>query len=182
MTVDTSSDSERDGEQLWAAMRLEWLNLIDAAQSRLMHCLHQLSDEQLWQPPFPGGNSIANLLLHVCGNLRQWVIDGIRQSDSSRDRAAEFSAIGGLTKLDLTAAVIQTLEEVRVVLNEVPEEVVLAPRSIQGFRVTVLGAWAHSIPHLVGHTHQIVQITRMLLADQYIFHWTPDGDRSAVPL
>lgn len=178
MTTNLNSDSS----QVWVAMRSEWLNLVDAAQQRMLHCLSQLSDSQLWLPPFSGGNAVANQLLHVCGNLRQWVIDGIRQHDSSRDRAAEFATTGGLSKHQLITTFVGTLEEVRTVLREISDETLLQSRSIQGFRVTVLGALAHSIPHLVGHTHQVVQISRMHLGDRYQFHWSPDGDRSTVPL
>lgn len=177
-----SSSTMNLSETVWNGMRREWLNLIDAAESRVGHCMAQLTDQQIWWRPFPGSNSIANQLIHVSGNLRQWIVDGIRQQHSQRDRAAEFNVDGGLSIQDVTTLFADTLKAVRTVLMQTSLEMLPEMRTIQDFHVTVQGALAHSIPHLVGHTHQIVLLTRLILKDQYRFHWTPDADRSIVPL
>ena len=169
-------------DDLWSVQRSEWLLLLDAAEARLRHCLVQLNDVQIWWRPFDGGNSIANQLLHVCGNLQQWCVDGVLNRQSDRDRAAEFSAVGGFGCDELLQRLAMTLDDIRAVLRQLCSNDITKHRDIQGFAVTVAGALSHSIPHLVGHTHQIMLLTRMQLGDRYQFHWLPDGDRSTVPL
>ena len=168
--------------ELWQQMRSEWLHLLTAAEDRIKHCMCQLTDEQLWWRPFDGGNSIGNQILHVCGNLQQWLVDGIRGSVSLRDRSAEFSATGGKTSAELRSTLRGVFDTIREVLAALSNAELTESRTIQGFQVTVLGAICHSIPHLVGHTHQITLLTRLQLRERYQFHWTPDGDRSSVPL
>lgn len=165
-----------------ASVLSELQHLVDAAEHRLEHCLKQLSDEQMWERPRPEMNSIANQILHVCGNLKQWAVDGIRRHPSDRDRAAEFAANHSATKGEILHQLKQTLANVRTVLSTVEAGSLLEPRLIQGFEVTGLGALMHTIPHLVGHTHQVMQLTRWILGDRYLFDWDPDGDRSSVPL
>ena len=160
----------------------ELLHLVDAAEHRIHHCVRQLSDEQIWQRPRPEMNSIANQILHVCGNLKQWCVDGMLGTPSDRDRDAEFSADRSGGKDDVLDKLAHTLAQVRKVVSEVPAEQLEQQRMIQGFEVTGLGALMHTIPHLVGHTHQIMQLTRWILGNDYQFDWTPDGDRSSVPL
>jgi uncharacterized damage-inducible protein DinB len=160
----------------------ELLHLVDAAEHRIHHCVRQLSDEQIWQRPHPEMNSIANQILHVCGNLKQWSVDGITGAPSDRDRDAEFAADHTGGKDVILDRLAQTLTQVRSVVSAVRSEELEQTRMIQGFEVTGLGALMHTIPHLVGHTHQIMQLTRWILGNDYEFDWTPDGDRSSVPL
>jgi len=160
----------------------ELLHLVDAAEHRIHHCVRQLSDEQIWQRPRPEMNSIANQILHVCGNLKQWGVDGMLGTPSDRDRDAEFSADRCGGKEVVLDKLTHTLAQVRKVVSDVPAEQLEQHRMIQGFDVTGLGALMHTIPHLVGHTHQIMQLTRWILGNDYQFDWTPDGDRSSVPL
>ncbi len=160
----------------------ELLHLVDAAEHRLQHCLKQLSDEQIWIRPRPEMNSIANQLLHVCGNLKQWAVDGLLGNPSDRDRAAEFAADHHGTKAEILQKLTETLARVRQVVSTVQATDLDKSRTIQGFSVTGLGALMHTIPHLVGHTHQVMQLTRWILGNDYQFDWDPDGDRSSVPL
>lgn len=163
-------------------VRSELLHLVDAAEHRLRHCLKQLSDEQIWERPRPEMNSIANQILHVCGNLKQWAVDGILGHPSDRDRAAEFAANHTATKAQLLQKLTETLTDVRAVISTVDTQNLQEPRRIQGFEVTGLGSLMHTIPHLVGHTHQIMQLTRWILGEEYQFDWDPDGERLSVPL
>jgi uncharacterized damage-inducible protein DinB len=166
----------------WAVQRREWLQLIEAARSRITHCLMQLDDVQVWKKPFAGGNSIANQILHICGNLQQWIVHGVPGTECSRDRDAEFSAVGGWSRGDLLQQLADTLQRVQSVLLDLREDELAATRTVQGFTVTVSGALTHSIPHLVGHAHQIMLLTRWQLGSDYKFHWSPDAERGVVPL
>src|SRR5205814_10733439 len=76
---------------------------------KIEHCLSQLSDEQLWWRPRPEMNSIANLLLHLSGNIRQWIIVPCTGVADSRNRPAEFSDRSNRSKQDVLAILRNTL-------------------------------------------------------------------------
>ncbi|HEY1809894.1 MAG TPA: DUF664 domain-containing protein, partial [Acidobacteriaceae bacterium] len=70
---------------------------------RLRACVESLSDEQIWWRPNPSSNSIGNLLLHLNGNVRQWLVDSFNRQEDHRDRPAEFAATGQISGADLLA-------------------------------------------------------------------------------
>jgi hypothetical protein len=166
----------------WTLQRTEWRELLTAAMDRIRHCVDQLSESQLWWRPFPGCPSIANQILHVCGNLKQWVVAGVSGQPGDRDRSAEFSADGGLNGQVLVERLETTIENVRRQLWRLNAEDLASLRLIQGFQVSVAGALTHSIPHRAGHAHPITLLTRMQLQDGYKFHWSPQADRGRVPI
>ena len=69
---------------------------LEAAFGRIKHCLRQLSEEQVWWRPSPALNSIGNLILHLCGNLRQWIVAGLGGAADHRNRPSEFAEPGPL--------------------------------------------------------------------------------------
>jgi uncharacterized protein DUF1572 len=143
------------------------------ALERIRHCTDQLTDEQVWLRPAKGQNSIANLLLHLAGNVRQWVVVGLGGGEDRRHRPLEFSAEGGQTKGELMQALETTVHEAQQALGRQTAEDLLRARRIQGFDASGLEAIFDSIPHFRGHTQEIVFRTRLLLGDKYRFAWTP---------
>ncbi len=57
-------------DELAAAVGAAAAHKLDSALERIQHCLGQLTDGQVWHRSQPGLNSIGNLILHLCGNLR----------------------------------------------------------------------------------------------------------------
>lgn len=160
----------------------QFVHLLDEAMLKVENCLEQLDDDQVWWRPNDGLNSIGNLLLHMSGNLRQWGIDGVTQNDDQRDRESEFTSDRNASKVALMELVRGTVAEEKAILANLDVETLNQPRSVQGFDVSVLEILFHTMPHFMGHTHQIIYITRLILGDQYRYAWTPDGDRSGVPV
>jgi hypothetical protein len=78
---------------------------LDNSVARIKHCLDQLDDEQLWWRPKPDMNSIANLILHLCGNVGQWIIAGLSGAPDTRNRPQEFTERSGLPKAALPCRV-----------------------------------------------------------------------------
>lgn len=176
------ADESPLADQLHKAIIEEQNGLLSAAMAKLSHCLGQVSDDHIWWRPASDLNSIANLVLHVCGNLTQWIISGVGGAEDLRQRSAEFSVTEGLTRSEVAEQLDSTIAKVREVMGEVSSTDLLTTREIQGFEVTGLGAIVHSVTHFVGHTHQIIQITRLCLGTKYEFEWSPDGRDDSLPI
>ena len=144
-----------------------------SARDRIHHCLRQLSDEQVWWRSHPSQNSIGNLLLHLSGNLRQWIVAGLISAADHRDRPAEFAERGPIPASELLQRLDRAVNDAATVLKGLPAAELVRQRRIQGFDVTGLAAIFDSIPHFRGHTQEIVHRTRELLGDKYQFAWTP---------
>lgn len=175
-------DESSSADQLRTAILNEQTHLLDAAMVKFRHCVYQLSYDQLWWRPASGLNSIANLMLHVCGNMTQWIICGVGGSEDTRDRQAEFDAVDGRTRDELWSMLEQCVNDVRNVIHAAKPENLLTIRDVQGFDVTGLGAIVHSVTHFVGHTHQVIQLTRLQLGENYVFEWSPDGGHKTLPI
>ena len=146
---------------------------LGAALQKIKHCLGQLTDEQIWWRESEGRNSIANLLLHLCGNLRQWIVSGVGGVPDIRERQKEFDERRPIEMAHLIQQVEQTVHAAQTVLRRVTSEELLQVRRIQGFDVTAIQAIFDSVAHFRGHTQEIVHITRSLLDDDYKFDFVP---------
>lgn len=144
-----------------------------AKLEKIQHCAGQLSDEQIWWRPREEANSIGNILLHLCGNLRQWIIHGVGGAPDVRDRPAEFAQRDPVERDELLRRLKTAIDEACAVLSAATEEELLRARRIQGFDVSGLKAIFDSVTHLAGHTQEIIYITRLQLGDAYQFHWQP---------
>ncbi len=140
---------------------------------RIEHCVAQLDDEQVWWRPHESMNSVGNIVLHLCGNLRQWVVSGVGGVPDTRDRPAEFAERGPLAKGELIRRLEAVVAEADAAVVGLDESRLLEPRRIQGFDETVLSAIWGALEHLGGHAQEVVYITRLRLGDRYRFAWTP---------
>ena len=77
--------------------------LVNQYWPRLRTCVESLTDEQIWWRPNASSNSIGNLVLHLNGNVRQWLVDSFSKQEDKRDRPAEFAATGAISGADLLA-------------------------------------------------------------------------------
>jgi uncharacterized damage-inducible protein DinB len=143
------------------------------ATAKIEHCLNQLSDEQMWWRPTRSQNSIANLLLHLCGNVRQWIISGVGGEPDIRRRPTEFSEQGPISKAELLRRLDDTVQQAARVLKNASTQDLLKHRRIQGSDRTGLTAIFDSVAHFQGHTQEIICLTRMQLGEAYQFNWSP---------
>ena len=93
---------------------------LDAMTTNLRLCLGKLTDEQIWQRGGAHENAVGNLVLHLCGNMRQWILHGVGGAKDVRQRDAEFSATGGLTGAQLIDKFTRTVTEARGVILSLP--------------------------------------------------------------
>jgi hypothetical protein len=148
---------------------------------RIGHCVGQLDDEQVWWRPHESMNSVGNILLHLDGNLRQWVVTGVEGVPDTRDRPAEFAERGPIPRDALIRRLEAVVAEADAALTALDESRLLEPRRIQGFDETVMSAVWGSLEHLSGHAQEIVYITRLQLGDRYRFAWTPPTPEQGAP-
>lgn len=168
-------------DELAMAVGAAAANELASAFERIQHCLNQLTEDQVWTRPQPELNSIGNLILHLCGNLGQWLVAGIEGSADLRNRHAEFAERGPIPKALLLEQLETVVNQTRRILNRIDARQLLMQRRIQGFEVTGLGAIFDSIPHFRGHTQEIVHMTRFLLGDAYQFAWIPTTLEQGAP-
>jgi hypothetical protein len=168
-------------DEVAAAVGTEAAKELTSALGRIKHCLGQLSDEQVWWRSHPSLNSTGNLVLHLCGNLRQWVVAGLGGAADSRDRPAEFAERGPIPKDELRRRLDAVTAEAVGVLGRLTARQLLDPRRIQGFDVTGLAAVFDSVAHFRGHTQEIVHLARSQLGDAYQFAWTPATPEQGAP-
>jgi uncharacterized damage-inducible protein DinB len=128
---------------------------------KLLHCVEQLSDDDLWWRPNEVSNSIGNLILHLCGNLRQWIVASIGGEEFTRDRDSEFAARGPVPKTELTANLKKTLADVDRVLEGLESRRLLERLTIQKYEVSTLQAVYHVVEHFGYHLGQILYIYKL---------------------
>ena len=129
---------------------------------RLRACVESLTDEQIWWRPNAPSNSVGNLLLHLNGNVRQWIVDAFRKQEDRRDRPAEFSAQGDASGAELLERLGATVNEALSVIAGLTEAELVAPMEIQGYQTTGLAAVYQVVEHFGLHFGQIAYITKML--------------------
>jgi uncharacterized damage-inducible protein DinB len=130
----------------------------------LASCLARLDDTQVWQKQCDHENSIANLILHLCGNMRQWILHGIRGDADVRTRDAEFEAAHTMSREELLAMFTATTAECRATIATVSAERLAEIIHPQDRTVSVLEAIAQVTGHVQQHVGQIILLTKQMAA------------------
>src|SRR5262249_8898770 len=123
---------------------------------RIQRCVEKLSDQEVWWRANPESNSVGNLLLHLTGNIRQWIISGVGGSQNERQRQREFDERGPMPRADAMFELKKAVQESDTVLAGVTPTVLSQRRRIQGLDVTVLEAIYSVVSHFSMHTGQII--------------------------
>jgi uncharacterized damage-inducible protein DinB len=137
---------------------------------KIERCLEQLDDAQVWWRAAEESNSIGNLILHLSGNARQWVVSGMRGAPDRRARQSEFDRREVMPRAELLALLKGTLAEVDEVLARLDTSLILERRLIQGHEVSILEALFHVVEHFSMHTGQIILLTKMLAGKELGFY------------
>ena len=137
---------------------------------KIERCLEKLDDKQIWWRPNEDSNSIGNLILHLCGNARQWIICGVGGQPDHRNRDSEFAQREVITRDALLTLLRSTLSEVQTTLRDLDPSILLEQRKIQGNDVQILEAIFHVTEHFSMHTGQIIMVTKMLTGSGLRFY------------
>ncbi|MBI4164137.1 MAG: DUF1572 family protein [Acidobacteria bacterium] len=144
---------------------------------RIQRCFKMLSETEIWWRPNAVSNSVGNLVLHLNGNVRQWIIAGLGSRPFNRERDKEFSESGPISRRRLIAQLNSTVREAcRIVRNLTPERL-MRQHAIQGFQVSGLTALLHVTEHFAFHTGQIIYVTKQKKRKDLAFTRLP-GDKS----
>jgi len=137
---------------------------------KIIKCLDELSEEQIWMRPNEASNSIGNIILHLCGNIRQYIISSLGYQPDIRERDKEFSAKGGYNKEELQNKLTATVEQAITTIGNVDENRLLKIHSVQGFNYSGIGIIIHVTEHYSYHTGQIIFWTKQLTAKDLGFY------------
>lgn len=137
--------------------------------------LEPLSDDAIWWRANDASNAIGNLLLHLAGNIRQWIVSGVGGAVDVRQRDLEFSARNGWTKRRLLGHIEEAVRDADAALAALTEDDLLRSRQIQGRSVTVLEAVYHVVEHFSTHTGQIILLAKLHAGEKVRFYDDADG-------
>ena len=143
---------------------------LELSFSRIEACLGKLGEEQVWARGGESENAIGNLVLHLSGNVRQWIVAGVGGAPDIRQRDGEFSARGGRSISELLERLRGTVAEAAAVIAEVTPDRLAERVVIQKYDVSVLEAIYHVVEHFSLHTGQIIFATKLLTGSDMGFY------------
>ena len=142
---------------------------------KIEHCLSLLTDEEVWWRPNDHSNSIGTLVLHLAGNVRQYIVSGAGGRPDIRRRDEEFAAARGRSPEELADHLRATLDDVAEALNDLDPADLSEIRTVQGREMSVFDAVYHAVEHFSMHTGQIIQTTKQLKDADLAFYTFRDG-------
>ena len=138
------------------------INHIDENTKKLKVCLNELEETDIWRRPNEHSNSVGNLILHLSGNIRQWIISSLGNREDTRQRETEFAANGGYSKSELTEKLFSTVEEAKNVIENITFKEILIRRKVQGHAYSGIDIILHVTEHYSYHTGQIIFWIKLL--------------------
>ena len=127
---------------------------------KIESCLARLRDEDVWWRPNDASNSIGNLILHLCGNVTQWIIGGVGRRPFERHRQGEFDERRHLPSSEVFARLRAVTTEAADIIGSMDSAALLGRCRIQSYDVTALEAIYHVVEHFGMHTGQIILLTK----------------------
>ena len=146
------------------------IHRIDENTKRLRTCLDDLDESETWKRPNENSNSIGNLMLHLCGNIRQYAISSLGSIPDVRERDKEFSAEGGYSKRELVDRLISTIDQAKEIMRNASSTELLRKRKVQGYSYSGIGIVIHITEHYSYHTGQIIFWTKFLKNKDLAFY------------
>jgi uncharacterized damage-inducible protein DinB len=153
------------------------LHRIERGRKTILHCLEQLSDEEVWLKIDPVLNSVGIIINHICGNARQWIISGVGGTGDTRNRPTEFTDDNKLNKNQLTEKFGNMIKHFNSTIKNLKEERLLENIQRQGLDKSVMDSIYSTVVHLELHAGQITMLTHYIKKDEYIPTHEYKGDK-----
>lgn len=145
---------------------------------RIKTCLDQLNENQIWRKSNSHTNSIANLSLHLNGNITQYILSSLGKEPDERQRALEFSIEKGTNKEELILLISKCISKANQVIRQTKEQRLLKEEIVQGFQMTGLSNLVHVCEHLSYNTGQIALLTKIITNQDLRFYDNLDLDQT----
>ncbi|MDQ1470358.1 MAG: hypothetical protein QOJ99_1838 [Bryobacterales bacterium] len=129
---------------------------------RIGICLGKLTDDQIWARGTENENAVGNLVLHLAGNVRQWIISGLGGKPDIRERDKEFATEGGIPSETLQAKLQETMTEAAGVVEGLTTEQLLRTYQVQNRTASGVEAVLRVTEHFAQHAGQIIYATKNL--------------------
>jgi hypothetical protein len=139
---------------------------------RISVCIGKLTADQIWARGHENENAVGNLVLHLCGNVRQWIVSGLGGKPDIRVRDREFLTTGDITPDELTARLVDTVAESTAVISGLTPDQLTRVYEIQTRKVSGVEAVMQVVAHFSEHTGQIIFVTKSLTG-QDLALWGP---------
>lgn len=156
------------------------INRMEENTPKIQKCLEELTEEEIWQRPNPASNSVGNMILHLCGNITQYILSSLGEIEDKRERDKEFSTRGGFHKNELLDKLQSTVTQAVRVIAAIRPEAMLKKRSVQGFELSAIGIIIHVVEHYSYHTGQIIYWTKLLKGKDLALYGTVDLNKKNV--
>jgi len=143
---------------------------LEQLAGRIDDCLGRLSDEQIWRRDAENENAVGNLVLHLCGNLGQWIGHGVAGRPDTRRRAEEFTERGPLPAGELRRRLRETVADAAGVVSRLDPERLAERIVVQGYAISVLEAVYHAVEHFAQHTGQIIYATKHMTGEDLAYY------------
>ena len=137
---------------------------------KIIICMNELEEAEIWKRPNGVSNSVGNLILHLCGNITQYIISSLGETADTRERDKEFSVTGGYSKSELIDKLKSTAEKAISVIKNMNVDGLLRKRYVQGFQSSGMGNILHVTEHYSYHTGQIVFWVKILRSKDLGFY------------
>jgi uncharacterized damage-inducible protein DinB len=144
---------------------------------KIISSLNELTEEQVWDKPNEISNSIGNLILHLCGNISQYILSALDLQPDKRERDKEFSTKGGFDKNLLTVKLAATVDQAVRIIENMDETRLMKKYSVQGFQLSGVGIIVHVTEHYSYHTGQIIYRAKQITAKDPGFYKHVDLNR-----
>ena len=138
--------------------------------SRIAECVGKLKDDEVWARGHENENAIGNLVLHLNGNVRQWIVTGLGGATDVRDRDSEFAQRDAIPRDKLLVKLRETLREADATLAAFDPDKLLDLYRIQGLETSALDAILHVVEHFAMHAGQVIVLTKLLIASDLHFY------------
>jgi uncharacterized damage-inducible protein DinB len=146
------------------------INDLEQCCGRIEACVGKLTPEQVWGRGGENQNAIGNLLLHLNGNVRQWILSGVGGAEDTRLRSQEFAERRNIDPAELVARLKAAVREAEQVIHGLSADQLMERMAVQGYDVTKLEAIFHVAEHFTGHTFQIIFATKLLTGEDLGFY------------
>ena len=143
---------------------------LEQLHGHIQDCVARLTPEQIWARNSENENAVGNLVLHLSGNVRQWIGSGVAGLPDHRQRDTEFDTRGGMAPPELAELLKTRVAEAAGIIRAVPPARLTERITPQGYNVTVLEAIAHVVEHFSQHTGQVILLTKLLTGKDLAYY------------